>query len=89
MGWAFVGQLSKLSDAQLRGVQQRIGLPRDVPALHTPEAWREAYQNRPLPPLPDGAIPWGKPHEAPAGIPGECINRNPSDPVPPRCQNPK
>jgi hypothetical protein len=87
MGWVFAGRLSKLSDAQLRDVQKRIGLPDDVPPLHTPDAWRKAYENRPPPPLPDGAIPWGKPHDAPPGIPGECINANPAAPVPPQCQN--
>lgn len=57
MGWSFVGDLSKLSDKQLSVAQARIGLPETLPPLRTPKAWRDAYRNRPLPPLPDGAMP--------------------------------
>lgn len=57
MGASFVGQLPQLSDEQLRVVQDRVGLPA-APLLTTPAAWRKAYKDRPLPPLPDGATPF-------------------------------
>ncbi len=55
MGVSFVGKLSKLSDEQMRVVQERIGLG-DEPLLASPAAWRAAYRGRPLPPVPDGAV---------------------------------
>ncbi|MBI3203481.1 MAG: hypothetical protein HYZ29_18225 [Myxococcales bacterium] len=53
MGWAFVGDLSLLSDEQLDSLQERVGLPAS-PRLGTAAAWRAAYRNRPLSALPDG-----------------------------------
>ncbi len=55
MGVSFVGSLSKLSDEQLRVVQERIGFGAET-LLATPAQWRAAYRGRPLPPLPEGAI---------------------------------
>jgi hypothetical protein len=42
MGWAFVGVLDELSDAQLADVQDRAQLPK-APLLRTPAAWEAAY----------------------------------------------
>ncbi len=86
MGRAFVAELSKLSDAQLKDIQLRVGLPADVRPLHTPDAWRAAYRDRPLPPLPDASTPLGKPLSAPPGVPGECMNRPPNEPLPATCR---
>lgn len=47
MGWGFVGELSRLSDAQLVSVQKRVGLPDDVGALRTAGAWKRAIASAP------------------------------------------
>ncbi len=57
MGVSFVGDLTQLSDEQLRVVQDRVGLPA-APVLVRAADWRKAYKDRPLPPLPDGATPF-------------------------------
>ncbi|MBK7579938.1 MAG: hypothetical protein IPI67_06995 [Myxococcales bacterium] len=87
MGWSFVGELARLSDAQLRDIQQRLGLPLNVPALRTSQAWRDVYRDRPLPAVPDGSAPHAKPLSAPPGVPGECMNPPPHVPTPVKCKN--
>jgi hypothetical protein len=81
MGWAFVGNLARMSDDQLALTQTRLGLS-PKPALRTREAWRAAY-------AADGGAGFSnkKPHSAPPGIPGECMNLPPHLPVPARCRD--
>jgi hypothetical protein len=43
LGWAFVGDLARLSDDDLRLAQERTGLPRN-PLLRSPDAWRRALR---------------------------------------------
>jgi len=81
MGWAFVGNLARMSDAQLAMTQTRLGLS-PKPAMRTREAWRAAY------PADGGAgFSNAKPYSAPPGIPGECMNMPPHLPVPARCRD--
>ncbi len=49
MGWAFVGDLRRLSEVQLRAAQKRLGLPDSAPTLKTAAAWRDWYKGRPAP----------------------------------------
>ncbi len=45
-GFVFVGDLDRLSDADLAAVQQRIGLPPDLGPLRRVDDWRHAYPKR-------------------------------------------
>lgn len=40
MGWAFVGDLPRLDDAQISSIQKRLGMPPEVGPLRTVSAWR-------------------------------------------------
>lgn len=42
-GFVFVGDLARLSDADLAGIQQRIGLPPSMPPLRARDDWSRAY----------------------------------------------
>jgi hypothetical protein len=42
-GFLFVGDLARLSDADLAGIQQRIGLPPSTPPLRVRDDWSRAF----------------------------------------------
>jgi hypothetical protein len=54
MGYAFVGDLPRLSDEQLRAIETRLGLPPSTPPLRTAKEWRDFYASHPLPRAGDG-----------------------------------
>lgn len=48
MGWAFVGDLDKMSDEGLQGLAQRLRLPQDTPLMRTSGEWRSFLQGKQL-----------------------------------------
>lgn len=47
LGWSFIGHVASMNPRQLLALQRALGIDKDVPALRTPEAWR----NHPMPSL--------------------------------------
>lgn len=48
MGWAFVGDLDRMSDEGLAGLAQRLRLPPDTPLLKTSALWRSFLRDKQL-----------------------------------------
>jgi hypothetical protein len=47
-GWAFVGDLERMSDEGLQGLAQRLRLPADTPLLRTSAEWRSFVRDKQL-----------------------------------------